>query len=40
MIMAIKFNSDFYFNNWYYARAGGINLSEFNYLEKYFLEGI
>ena len=37
MLIAIKFNSDFYYDNFFFSKIGGIALSEFNKLEKEFL---
>ena len=33
LILAIKYNEDFYYNNEYYAKIGGLPLDEFNVLE-------
>ncbi len=38
--MAIKFISDIYYSNSYYAKVGGVNLEEVNNLELSFLEYI
>jgi len=37
MVMAIKFYDDYYYRNEYYAKIGGVTLSEFNDLEREFL---
>ena len=33
LILAIKYNEDFYYNNEYYAKVGGVTLDELNILE-------
>jgi hypothetical protein len=37
MLLAIKYNEDYYYSNKYYARVGGISLCELNELEYYLL---
>jgi len=37
-ILAIKYNEDFYDDNAYFAKVGGINLNEMNILENEFLD--
>ena len=37
MLIAIKFNNDFYYDNSFYSKIGGISLNDFNLLEKEFL---
>ena len=39
-ILAIKYNEDFYDDNAYFAKVGGITLNEINILEKEFLDRI
>jgi len=36
-VIAVKYNEDIYYANSYYAKIGGISLSELNLLEKEFL---
>jgi hypothetical protein len=33
MLLAIKYNEDDYYSNQYYARVGGVSLTELNELE-------
>lgn len=37
LVVACKFNNDFYYKNSYYAKIGGLKAEEFNVLEKQFL---
>jgi len=37
LVVACKFNNDFYYKNSYYAKIGGLKAEEFNVLEKEFL---
>lgn len=37
LVLACKFNNDFYYKNSYYAKIGGLKAEEFNVLEKDFL---
>jgi len=37
LVIACKFNNDFYYKNSYYAKIGGLKAEEFNVLEKEFL---
>lgn len=37
LVSAIKLYDDFYYNNRYYAKIGGVPLEEFNILEKEYL---
>tara|TARA_B110000263_G_C15301590_1_gene508269 strand:+ start:2397 stop:2897 length:501 start_codon:yes stop_codon:yes gene_type:complete len=37
LITAVKYNDDFYFDNLFYAKCGGLSLTEFNKLEIHFL---
>ena len=37
MVVALKYNEDDYFSNFFYAKVGGITLKEFNILEYKFL---
>lgn len=34
VLLAIKYNEDYYFDNKHYAKIGGITLKELNYLER------
>ena len=38
IILAIKYNEDFYDDNQYFAKVGGVTLAEINVLEKVFLD--
>jgi len=37
MVMAVKFYDDYYYRNEYYAKIGGVPLTEFNELEREYL---
>lgn len=38
ILVSIKYNDDDYYKNEYYAKVGGVTLSEINKLEEEFLE--
>eukprot|EP01059_Diplonema_ambulator_P000950 TRINITY_DN1073_c1_g1_i1.p1 TRINITY_DN1073_c1_g1~~TRINITY_DN1073_c1_g1_i1.p1 ORF type:complete len:231 (+),score=85.58 TRINITY_DN1073_c1_g1_i1:54-746(+) len=40
LVVAVKYRSDFYYTNTYYASVGGIDVKQFNKLERVFLQMI